>query len=364
MEEGGNTPVVVVDAKSGIHEGHPYFRYYGQLSHQQNMLADSVRTAAYSAAILGNPSDFRGKVVVDVGTGSGILAWFAVKAGARKVYAIEASDMAFRASVLLGANGVGDRVTIIKGKVEEVTLPELADVIVSEPMGFMLIHERMLESYINARRFLRPGGKMYPGRGTIYGGPFTDHVLWTETHSKGAAFWQSTDFHGLDLRSLAEDAIGDAFAQPAVGSVDPTSLLASTTATHVIDFLRDSPEDLHVIDMPLDFLITRTALCHGLALWFDVAFDGTDASTVLPTGPFTPLTHWHQCRLQLRNPVAVNAGQRLTGSLHMVANDKYSYDLTLTLAVVGTEATTASGARVTSVGRFSLADQNYVFSHA
>jgi predicted RNA methylase len=74
--------------------------------------------------MLKNASDFAGKVVVDVGTGSGILAWFAVKAGARKVYAIEASDMADKAAVLLKANGLEDRITVIKKTVETVELPE------------------------------------------------------------------------------------------------------------------------------------------------------------------------------------------------------------------------------------------------
>lgn len=89
------------------------------------MMQDSIRTTAYQEAILKNAeSDFEGKIVVDVGTGSGILAWFAIQAGAKHVYAIEASGAANYASRLFAANGVGDRVTVIKGKVEEVDLPE------------------------------------------------------------------------------------------------------------------------------------------------------------------------------------------------------------------------------------------------
>ena len=58
------------------------------------MLADHNRMAAYHSAILGNPDVFEDKVVMDVGTGSGILSVWAAKAGARKVYAIEYTDMA------------------------------------------------------------------------------------------------------------------------------------------------------------------------------------------------------------------------------------------------------------------------------
>lgn len=77
-----------------------------------------------------------------VGTGSGILAYFAVKAGARKVYAVEASDVADRAKILMQAAGLSDRVIVVKCKVEHLQLDEKVDVIISEPMGFALIHER------------------------------------------------------------------------------------------------------------------------------------------------------------------------------------------------------------------------------
>ena len=53
-----------------------------------------MRTGTYQRAMLNNRVDFTDKVVMDVGTGTGILAFFAVQAGAKKVYAVEASDVA------------------------------------------------------------------------------------------------------------------------------------------------------------------------------------------------------------------------------------------------------------------------------
>ncbi len=55
----------------------PFEDYYGTLIHQQNMLEDSVRTSTYHRAIMDNQVDFKGKVVMDVGAGSGILSFFA-----------------------------------------------------------------------------------------------------------------------------------------------------------------------------------------------------------------------------------------------------------------------------------------------
>ena len=71
-----------------------YFCSYAQLYHQKQMLADHNRMAAYHSAILGNADVFKDKVVMDIGTGSGILAVWAAQAGARKVYASKSANSA------------------------------------------------------------------------------------------------------------------------------------------------------------------------------------------------------------------------------------------------------------------------------
>ena len=67
-------------------------------------------------------------------------------------------------------------------------------------------------------------------------------------------------------------------------------------------------------------------------------------------------THWYQCRLLVQEPLAVNAGQRIAGKLSMSANEKYSYDLTLTVHIVGT-----AGAAVSRTSRINLQDQMYAY---
>ena len=62
---------------------------------------------------------------------------------------------------LVKANRLADRIIVIPKKIEELTLPEDVDIIISEPMGYMLFNERMLESYLHARKWLKPGGKSH-----------------------------------------------------------------------------------------------------------------------------------------------------------------------------------------------------------
>ena len=91
-----------------------YFCAYSQLYHQKQMLTDHNRMAAYHSAICGNADLFKDKVVMDVGTGSGILAVWAAQAGAKRVYAVEYTDMARHARRVVEANGVGHIVTVIQ----------------------------------------------------------------------------------------------------------------------------------------------------------------------------------------------------------------------------------------------------------
>lgn len=134
----------------------------------QVMIQDKVRTSTYAHFILTNPSLFRDAVVLDVGCGTGILSLFAAKSGAKRVISVDASDIAQKAKKIVKANGLDNIITVIQGKVEDITLPdgvEQVDVIISEWMGYALLYESMLDSVLRARdRFLRPGGVMAPSQ--------------------------------------------------------------------------------------------------------------------------------------------------------------------------------------------------------
>lgn len=313
-----------------------YFQFYGYLSQQQNMMQDYVRTSTYQRAMLNNCHDFQDKIVLDVGAGSGILSFFAIQAGAKKVYAIEASSMALQCQRLVETNKLGGRIEVIPGKIEEIELPEHVDIIISEPMGYMLFNERMLETYLHAKKWLRPGGagQMFPTQGDLHIAPFTDEALFMEQFSK-ANFWYQQSFHGVDLSGLRQAAVQEYFKQPIVDTFDIRICLARSHK-YTVDFQSAHEQDLHHIEIPVSFTMLQAGTVHGLAFWFDVAFIGSQSTVWLSTAPTQPLTHWYQVRCLLETPVFVKLNQTLAGKVVLRSNKRQSYDVEIELTVPGT----------------------------
>lgn len=136
---------------------------FGALGIHLRMLNDKARTARFLKALeeIVEPGD----VVVDIGTGTGVLAVGAARAGASRVYALEASLAAGLAKEVVRANGMDDRIEVIRGWSSDVQLPEKADVFVSEVIGDDPLAERVLEVVLDARkRLLKNDARLIPSR--------------------------------------------------------------------------------------------------------------------------------------------------------------------------------------------------------
>ena len=134
------------------------------------MLHDDRRTRDYITALVAavRPGD----VVLDIGTGSGVLAVAAARSGASRVYAVEASDIAEVAGKVFAANGVTDTVELVPGWSRQIELPEPADLLVAEIIGNEPFEEEILETTLDARhRLLKPDARLIPHRLTLLARP-------------------------------------------------------------------------------------------------------------------------------------------------------------------------------------------------
>ncbi|KAM6984679.1 histone-arginine methyltransferase CARM1 [Aplochiton taeniatus] len=307
-------------------------QFHGCLAQQQNMLQDYLRTATHQKAVLLNEVDFRDRVVLVVGSGSGILPFFAVQAGARRVYVVAASPSAKYAQALVQSNKLSDRVVVLEGQLEEMSWPERVDVILSEPIGYMLLGERaLLENFLFARKWLKPNGLMFPSSSDIHLAPFTDEQLYIEHYAR-ASFWHQRCFYGVNLGSLHSEAVDEFYKQPIVDTFEINILMAKSVK-HCLNFMEAKEEDIHRIEIPFVFDLLQSGLVHGLAFWFDTAFLGSKSSVWLSTAPTEPLTHWYQVRCLLQTPLFAKLGQTLSGTVLLTANNRQSYDITITAVV-------------------------------
>jgi hypothetical protein len=186
------------------------------------MLRDRERTSRFLAAIRSTVRP--GDVVVDIGTGTGVLAVAAARAGARHVYAVEASGIADMAKMVFEANHLSDRITLIEGWSTQIHLPEPADVMVSEVIDDEPLGERVLEITLDARkRLLKPGARLIPGKVEVWGLPVTvpadllAEYMFTPENLASWRSWYEIDFDPLGEISRTRSAAFDVVPAAARG---------------------------------------------------------------------------------------------------------------------------------------------------
>jgi SAM-dependent methyltransferase len=176
------------------------------VQYHAEMLSDRVRTSSFLDLICGNVRP--GDVVVDIGTGTGIFAVAAARAGAAHVYAIEAGPIGRVTEGLFRANDVHDRITLIRDWSTRVQLPRAVDVIVTEVIGNDPLAERVFGITKDAiRRFLKPGGRLIPSGLRILGQPVElpdEEIRRRLFRPEALDTWRS--WYGLDFSPLGRVA--------------------------------------------------------------------------------------------------------------------------------------------------------------
>ena len=260
-----------------------YFDSYGDLTLQRAMVSDQVRTDAFADAIAEVVKD--GDRVLDVGTGTGLLAMLSAKAGAKKVYGIDQATVAELATKLVEHNGLSDKVEIIKGNAKNLQLSEKVDVLVSEWLGHFGFVENMLDDVIVARdNNLKPNGTMLPCGIELFMAPIS--VPWIYGES-GPGFW---DFpvHGIDYSPLEEMELKQAIAGKSVVPVD--ALLSRGESLMAFD-LKTVQRDDPWRSGDLEFVIEEDGRMDGFVGWFT---SDLSPEVTLDTGPGSIPTHWGQ----------------------------------------------------------------------
>lgn len=278
------------------------------------LLSDFVRTASYRSALERHAQD---RTLLEIGCGSGALACFAVRAGAKRVYAIEQSAIIDVAREVARLNGCAERIIFIPGNSMEVDLDERVDVIYSELLSSDPFGQQMFPVLRDAaQRFLRPGGRLIPSHLEVHAvgiesSRFANRADQLETELERVE--QLGPAYELDLSPLTEtyrEHVERRWHAPyeqylhedAAGERLLTE--QTTVASYELATLRETgTERVH-----LDLEVIRTGTHNGMTTSFAARLD---EQAVLSTSPLSPqrLTCWSQIARPLL-PVEVHAGER------------------------------------------------------
>ena len=269
---------------------------YVVVSSHRGMALDAGRNEAYARALAAAIT--ADSVVLDLGAGTGVHGLMAARLGARRVYLVEPEDIIALAEENVRANGLQDVVRCIQGRIEDVTLPEPVDVIVSVLTGNFLLTEDLLPVLFHARdRFLRPGGHLIPGAATMEVVPVTAAAL----HELEIASW-SRPQHGVDLGAARPYAANTLFYR--TEGFEALTELADPVLVNSIDFYKSQYEPLN---STVECIVTRPGICHGWLGWFSAKLGDTWFST----SPRAPRSHWSLAFLPLDPPMPLELGERV-----------------------------------------------------
>jgi hypothetical protein len=316
---------------------------------------------------------------------------FCAMAGAAHVYAVDASKIIdIAARKVVEANQLDDRITLMKGKIEDLVLPVTeVDCIISEWMGTLMVAESMVDSVLLARqKYLKPGGLMMPHTAKAFLAPLS----MDEYYDDKIAFW--TNVYGVNMSCLTDLAKEHFFNQPEyLRDLKPEDLMTDAPeCVWDLDMATATSADLESHTGNFKMELNKTGNLHGFGAWFDVYFtepnykasdsyplnhptyraenykkaktataeskadagsketdeivsvhtqvseatvdeDSYDGKLVVPlsTSPWHKPTHWKQVMFVFGTPLQVKKGDSITGSFTITRDPQWRRHFTQSL---------------------------------
>jgi ubiquinone/menaquinone biosynthesis C-methylase UbiE len=220
--------------------------------------------------------------VVDIGTGTGILALIAARAGAKSVTAVEVNGKSLNyARKAAQINGLSQRVSFVESHFEDYVPEEQADIVICEMLSSMLLIEQQVPACAHAaRRILKPGGIILPVSASVYAVPVECQSL-----------WERFNLFDLEFPKVPQT----------LGKGDAKDLSDAALVTKFDFSIPDIPAEVNEM---LEFVIVEEGRLHGLVGFFK-AHLYEDITLGMDDG-------WRELFLPLDEPIEVSKGTRVS----------------------------------------------------
>lgn len=247
---------------------------YTDAGEQAWMVLDQMRLRAFKAAIeeVVRPGD----VVLDVGSGNGLLSLLAAQAGAAKVYAVERSGAIELTIEHARENGFADVIDARRADIFELTAADFdprPDVVVSEMLGHFAPDEDLHAVMRRAMRLAKPGARCIPASYEVWMAPAYPRGLQAEIASLA-------DVGGVSMRGLATRLLH----RPLITRVEPEALVGPGVVAGRHEVLAPTPERFGAA-----LVVERAGPVSGVVAWFRSRLS---PSVTLDTAPSAERTHW------------------------------------------------------------------------
>lgn len=268
------------------------------LEFHRTLLADRAAQDSFRQAI--DQTVRAGDAVLDVGTGTGLHAMFACRAGARVVYAVDDSPVIDLARAVALANGFDERIVFVHAAVQDIAIPEQVDVI-SAHLG--LVDTLALVPQVVSRH-LRAGGTVIPAGAELYCAPVESHRAYEQID-----FWAAAHY-GFSFEPIRRVAVHSLHAYSAA----PAEILGDPVRVGAVSF--SAP--LLPLTTGARFEMLRDGQLHGVAMWY---VEHLSSGLALSSGPASALDPrlWRSHFFPCEHPRPMRCGDIVTLELEAAA---------------------------------------------
>jgi protein-L-isoaspartate O-methyltransferase len=263
------------------------------------MMNDAARNHAFQEAIsrVVTPES----LVLEIGTGSGLLAMMAAKAGAKKVVTCESESLiAAQAKQIVVKNGFGTQIEVVNKKSDDLLIPhdlsKPADVLIAEVFGAWLPSEGAFEAIAHAlKHLLKPNARIVPSGANLY-------LMAIECYELHQRYWVDESL-GFDLTSFNDFQ----HATPAfLGQIDQ-HIYRPLSDPYCFARLDFTGGKMDLTDLVVDVPAVVNGKLHGVCTWFDLLIDDMIMLTTGPMGDRDKRSRsWGQLTAMICPSLAIN----------------------------------------------------------